>query len=60
MLWVTVTLTFDLLTRKSIAIIYVSWPFLIPRKFYLGEISFANAGQTDTHTEGRTDGRRVS
>jgi len=53
-----VTLTFDLLTRKS----------LIPRKVYLGEKGlksmsgkdFANARQINRHTEGRTDGRRVS
>ena len=61
-------MTFDLLTPKSIGIIYGSWPSLIPRKVYLGEISlksmsgqnFANVGQIDRHTEGRTDGRRVS
>jgi len=68
MLYVTVALTFDLLTPKSIGTIYGSWPSLIPRKVYLGEISlksmsgqdFANAGQIDRHTEGRTNGRRVS
>jgi len=36
---VTVTLTFDLLTPKSIGIIYGSWSFRIPRMVYLGEIS---------------------
>ena len=58
------TLTFDLLTQKSIEIIYGSWPSLIPRKVYLGEISlksmsgqdFANAGQwTDTQRDRQTD-----
>jgi len=52
---VTVALTFDPLTQKSIEIIYGSWPSMIPRKVYLGEISlklihgqdFANARQTD-------------
>ena len=61
------TLTFDLLTQKSIGIIYGLWPSLIPRNVYLGEISlksmsredFANTGQVDRHTEGRTDGRCV-
>jgi len=63
-----VTLTFDLLTPKSIGIIYGSRPSLIPRKVYLGEIGlksiseqyFPNAGQIDRHTEKRTDERRVS
>jgi len=36
---VTVTLTFALLTPKSIGIIYGSWPFMIPRIVNLGEIS---------------------
>jgi len=54
MLQDTVTVTFDLLTPKSLGIIYGSWPSIIPRKVYLGETSlklmsrqeFANAGQT--------------
>jgi len=49
---VTVTVTFDLLTLKSIGSIYGSWQFMIPRKVQLGEISlplmsrqaFANVG----------------
>jgi len=49
------TVTFDLMTPKSLGIIYGSWPSIIPRKVYLGETSlklmsiqeFANAGQTD-------------
>jgi len=54
---VTVILTFDLMTPKSIGIIYGSWPFMIPRKVHIGKIklmrgqNFANGGQTD----GRTD-----
>ena len=55
MLQVTLTLTFDLLTLKSIGIIYWPWSSMIPRKVYLSEISlklmsgqdFANARQTD-------------
>jgi len=59
-----VTVPFDLLTPKSIEIISVSWPSLVPRKvdLHVGEISltliggqeFANAGQTDGRTDRRT------
>jgi len=67
MLQITVTLTVDLLTPKLIGIIYGSWPFMIPRRVILGEISlkllsgqdFANAGQTDGRTDARTDGQHV-
>ena len=60
-------MTFELLTPKSIEIIYGSWSTLLPRNVYLGEISmksmsgqdFAYAGQIDRHTEGLTDGRCV-
>jgi len=61
---VTVTLTFKLLTLKSIGIIYGSWPFMIQRKDNLSEISLklladktANAGQADKWKDGRTDGQ---
>ena len=58
MLKVTVILAFDLLTPKSIGIIYGSWPFTIPRKVHLVDFNlklksgqyFANAGQTDRRT----------
>jgi len=39
MLQVPVTLTFNLLTPKSLRIIFGSWPSIIPRKVYLSEIS---------------------
>jgi len=59
MLNVTVTLTFDLHITKSIGIIYGSWPSMISRKVYLGEISLkvmsekyiANTGQTGGCTD---------
>ena len=53
MLQVIVTLTCNFPTKKSIGIIYGSWPSMIPKKVYLGEINlklmsgenFANAGR---------------
>jgi len=64
---VTVTLTFELLTPKSIGIIYGSWSFMIQRKVNLGDISLqllsgqdiAYAEQADRQTDGRTDGRHA-
>jgi len=66
MLKVTVTLTFKILTPRSIWIICGPWPFMIPRKVNLGDIrlkfmsgqDFTNAGQTDGQTGGRTDDER--
>ena len=57
------TLTFHLITPKSIWIIFGSWPSMVQRKVYTDEISskliggkaFANAGRTD----GRTGGQRA-
>jgi len=34
-----VNVTFDLLASKSIGIIYGSWPSMVPRKVYFGEIN---------------------
>jgi len=61
MFQVTVNLTFNLLTPKSIWIICGSWPFMIQRKVNLGEISlklmsgqdFANAGKSDRQMDGQ-------
>jgi len=61
---ITVTLTFDLITPKSIGIICRSWSFMITRKVNQGEIilklmngqDFANAGQMDGRTDRQKDG----
>jgi len=51
------SVTFDLLTSKSIGIIYGSWPSLIPGKVYLVKISlqsmrgqYSRTGRIDRHT----------
>jgi len=46
---VTVTLTFELLTPKSIGIIYGSWPFMKQRKVNIGEKKFEVNEQTRLH-----------
>ena len=51
MLQDTVTLTFDLLTKKLIGIIYGSWLPMIPRKVHLGEIMFNVNERTDRRTD---------
>jgi len=56
---VTVTLTFELLTSKSIGIIYGSWPFMIQRKVNLGKISLRLMSGQDFANAGQTDGQRV-
>jgi len=52
MLQVTVTFTYELLTPKSLGIIYGSWPSMIPRKVYLDEISLKLMSGQDFATPG--------
>jgi len=60
MLNVNVTLTFELMTPKSIGIIYGSWPFKIQRKVNLGKNKFEINERRRLLTPDRRTDRRMT